>query len=355
MTAHHNEWDSSAQRGESSSLITSSSPEITAFTEQIAEMNKNFLRMCQSNQQVNMVNPSCKTCGGPHHYSECQAVGGFTQGDVYAVMGKYNMGDEILRQHIIASDAKFQLLANQMTKMEKAFNERPQGTLPSNTIPNPWEEVKVITTLSGMTLTGPSVPPPPPSSSSKEPTPASKPNEIPERNPHQPPIPYPSSFAKALAHMPKYAKMLKDLLNNKEKLLELANTPLNENCLAVLLEKLHKKLRDTGKFLIPCDFSELEECMALANLGASINLMPLSVWKKLKLPELIPTPMTLELANRLVAYPAGIAEDVFVQVGKFMFPAEFVFVDYDIDPRVPLILGRPLLRMACALVDVYGE
>ncbi|GJU62944.1 hypothetical protein Tco_1244779, partial [Tanacetum coccineum] len=84
MTAHHNEWDSSAQRGESSSLITSSSPEITAFTEQIAEMNKNFLRMCQSNQQVNMVNPSCKTCGGPHHYSECQAVGGFTQGDVYA-------------------------------------------------------------------------------------------------------------------------------------------------------------------------------------------------------------------------------------------------------------------------------
>ncbi|GKD55214.1 hypothetical protein Tco_1288601 [Tanacetum coccineum] len=133
MTTHHNEWDSSAQRGESSSSITYSSPEITALTQQIAKMNKIFLRMCQSNQQVNMVNPSCKTCGGPHHYSECQAA------------------------------------ANQMAKMEKASNERHQGTLPSNTIPNPQEEVKVITTLSGITLAGPSVPPPPSSSSySKE-------------------------------------------------------------------------------------------------------------------------------------------------------------------------------------------
>ncbi|GJV13484.1 reverse transcriptase domain-containing protein [Tanacetum coccineum] len=83
--------------------------------------------------------------------------------------------------------------------------------------------------------------------------------------------------------------------------------------------------------------------------------MPLSVWKKLMLPELIPTRMTLKLANRSVAYPAGIAEDVYVQVGKFTFPADFVVVDYDIDPRIPLILGRPFLRTARALVDVYEE
>ncbi|GJZ83655.1 reverse transcriptase domain-containing protein [Tanacetum coccineum] len=149
--------------------------------------------------------------------------------------------------------------------------------------------------------------------------------------------------------------MLKDLLTNKEKLLELANTPLNENCSVVLLRKLPEKLGDPGKYLIPCDFSELEECMALADQGASINLMPLSVWKNLMLPELVPTCMTLELANRLVTYPAGIAEDVFVQVVKFMFPADFVVVDYDVDPRVPLILGRPFLRTARALVDVHGE
>ncbi|GJY75390.1 reverse transcriptase domain-containing protein [Tanacetum coccineum] len=83
--------------------------------------------------------------------------------------------------------------------------------------------------------------------------------------------------------------------------------------------------------------------------------MPLSVWKKLSLPELTPTSMTLELANRSVTYPVGVVEDVFVKVGKFQFPADFVVVDYDVDPRVPLVLRRPFLRMARALIDVYGE
>ncbi|GJS32687.1 hypothetical protein Tco_0531069 [Tanacetum coccineum] len=225
--------------------------------------------------------------------------------------------------------------------MRKVLQERPQGGLPSNTIPNPREDIKVITTQNGMTLVGTSVPSPPPSSSKEveqdpktitdkvltestttvpplvvQPSLASRSSElppspstssvIPERNPHQPPILYPSrlnkeklqdksdiqihsflqmfkklhfniSFPEALAYMPKYAKMVKDLLTNKKKLLELVNTPLNENCSAVLLKKLPEKLGDTGRFLIPCDFQELESCMALADLGASINLMPLSV------------------------------------------------------------------------------
>nr|GEW18100.1 hypothetical protein [Tanacetum cinerariifolium] len=99
----------------------------------------------------------------------------------------------------------------------------------------------------------------------------------------------------------------------------------------------------------------LELCMALADLGVSINLMPLFVWKKLSLPDLTPTRMTPELPTRSFPYPAGIAEDIFVQVGKFTFPANFVFVDYDTDPRIPLILGRPFLRTTRALVDVHGE
>nr|GEV30563.1 reverse transcriptase domain-containing protein [Tanacetum cinerariifolium] len=123
---------------------------------------------------------------------------------------------------------------------------------------------------------------------------------------------------------------------------------------SVILKKLPKKVRDPGKFLILCDFSELK-CKALADLGASINLMPLSIWKKLGLPELISTRMTLELANRAICTPAGIARDVFVSVGKFTFPADFVIVDYESDPRVPLILGRPFLRTAHALIDVHGE
>nr|GEW67680.1 reverse transcriptase domain-containing protein [Tanacetum cinerariifolium] len=145
----------------------------------------------------------------------------------------------------------------------------------------------------------------------------------------------------------------KALLYNKEKLLELANTPLNENCSAVILKKLPEKLGDPGKFLIPCGFSKLK-CKALADLGASINLMPLFVWKKLGLPELISTRMTLELANRAICTP-GITRDVFVSVGKFTFPANFVIVDYARDPRVPLILGRPFLRTARALIEDFLE
>nr|GFB67366.1 reverse transcriptase domain-containing protein [Tanacetum cinerariifolium] len=148
--------------------------------------------------------------------------------------------------------------------------------------------------------------------------------------------------------------MLKALLSNKEKLLELANTPLNENCSAVILKKLPEKLRDPGRFLILCGFSELK-CKTLVDLGASINLRPLSVWKKLGLPELISTRMTLELANLAICAPAGIARDVFVSVGKFTFPADFIIVDYESDPRVPLILGRPFLWTARTLINVHGE
>ncbi|GJR25025.1 reverse transcriptase domain-containing protein [Tanacetum coccineum] len=148
--------------------------------------------------------------------------------------------------------------------------------------------------------------------------------------------------------------MLKSLLSNKEKLIELANTPVSENCSTVILKKLPEKLGNPGKFLIPCSFSELK-CKALADLGASINLMPLSVWKELGLPELISTRMTIELANRDFCTPKGIARDVFVPVGKFTFPADFIIVDYESDPRVPLFLGRPFLRTARALIDVHGE
>ncbi|GJS92918.1 reverse transcriptase domain-containing protein [Tanacetum coccineum] len=162
------------------------------------------------------------------------------------------------------------------------------------------------------------------------------------------------TLADALILIPKYQKMVKALLSDKEKLLELANTPLNKNCSAVILKKLPEKLGDRRKFLIPCGFSELK-CKALADLGASINLMPLFVWKKLGLPELISTRMTFELANRAICTLAGIARDVFILVGKFTFPTDFVIVDYESDPRVSLILGRPFLRTARALIDVHGE
>ncbi|GJZ89740.1 reverse transcriptase domain-containing protein, partial [Tanacetum coccineum] len=165
------------------------------------------------------------------------------------------------------------------------------------------------------------------------------------------------SFADALLLMPRFAPTIKSLLINKEKLLELAKIPLNENFSAMLLkklpEKLPEKLEDPDKFLIPCNFPGMYVCHALADLGASINLMPLSIWKKLSLPNLTPTRMTLELADRSITYPKGLTEDVFVKVGKFHFPTDFVVVDFKADPRVPLILGRSFLRTSRALIDVY--
>ncbi|GJX70651.1 reverse transcriptase domain-containing protein [Tanacetum coccineum] len=164
------------------------------------------------------------------------------------------------------------------------------------------------------------------------------------------------SLTDALILMPKFALTLKALIGNKEKLSEMARTPLNEHCSAVILNKLPEKLGDPNKFFIPCDFPGMDECLALADLGASINLMPLSVWKKLSLPKLTPTCMTLELADRSISQPIGIAEDVDVKVGKFQFPADFVVVDFDADPQVSLILGRSFLKTRHALIDVYeGE
>nr|GEZ73393.1 reverse transcriptase domain-containing protein [Tanacetum cinerariifolium]GEZ74057.1 reverse transcriptase domain-containing protein [Tanacetum cinerariifolium] len=120
-----------------------------------------------------------------------------------------------------------------------------------------------------------------------------------------------------------------------------------------VLKKLPEKLGDPGRFLIPCDFSEFDNCLALADLGASINLMPLSIWKKLKVPTLNDTKMVLELTDRTISKPTGVAENVFVKFGKFYFPADFVVLDFIADPRVPLILGRPFLSTAHAIINVH--
>nr|GEU82091.1 reverse transcriptase domain-containing protein [Tanacetum cinerariifolium] len=164
------------------------------------------------------------------------------------------------------------------------------------------------------------------------------------------------SFVDALILMPKFGPSIKSLLTNKDKLCELARTPLNEHWSLVLLKKLPKKLGDPDKFLILYDFPGKTECLALADLGASINLMLWSVWNKLPFPNLTPTYMTLELTDRLISHSVGVAEDAYVKVGTFYFSAEFVVVDFNADPRVPLILKRSFLKTGRALIDVFeGE
>ncbi|GJV03831.1 reverse transcriptase domain-containing protein [Tanacetum coccineum] len=159
----------------------------------------------------------------------------------------------------------------------------------------------------------------------------------------------------ALIEMPKFNKWLSSLLRNKEKLEEIAITTVNAECSAIIMNKVPKKLEDPRKFLILCALQELNRTSALADSGASINLLPHSIYKRLGLEALTPTRMTLELANRSITHPMGIAEDVVVRVDGFTFLADFVVVNFKPDPRVPITLGRPFLRTVKALIDLYEE
>nr|GEX41661.1 hypothetical protein [Tanacetum cinerariifolium] len=369
--------------------------------------------------QVKAVEEICVTCGGAHLYYQCLAAGGNTfpefrdniQCYVSAAAGNYNQGNPGYHPQGVANqmrplDMVKNELRNEMknsihTSLSNQTNEiknkmasllqmntastSGSGFLSGNTVANPKGKLKAITTRSGLVTDGPTVPTPPKFVTLEEdecieetcthpdlaeytikvpPPPVQNPKPPVQRNfvfhIRDSPLPnilYPSrmlkqkqqekddiqiqkfwhmfkqlhlniTLAEALVIMPKYQKMLKALISNKEKLQELENTPLNENCSAVILKKLPEKLGDPRKFLIPCGFS---------------------------LPDLIPTRMTLKLANRAICTPDGIARYVFVPVGKFTFPTDYVVVDCESDPRVSLILGRPFLRTVRALIDVHGE
>ncbi|GJX32102.1 reverse transcriptase domain-containing protein [Tanacetum coccineum] len=329
----------------------SSTPGISPDVAELKDMVKALLldkkNQTQAPAPVKVVEESCVTCGGAHNYRNCPT----TDGNVYrdsiqeyvsqAAAANFNQGNTGYRAPI----------ANQI---------RPpgSGTLPSNTITNPKVDLKGITTRSGVTYQGPTIPttfssppkvveqetevtkdtvPPTNNESTKDVQPPvvqvqpHVPNSEPVVAPVSAPMPnlkpsisyssrrnderlrekandqiekfyeifkdlsFEISLKDALILMPKFASTLKSLIGNKEKLSEMTRTPLNEHCSAVILNKLPEKLGDPRKFLIPCDFFGMDECLALADLGVSINLMPLSVWKKLSLPEITPTCMTLEL------------------------------------------------------------
>ncbi|GKB65891.1 DNA-directed DNA polymerase [Tanacetum coccineum] len=162
-------------------------------------------------------------------------------------------------------------------------------------------------------------------------------------------------FIKALAQMLKYAKFLKGLLTNKARLEEACKIIMNERCSAVLLNKLPSKEKDPGSFTIPYDIGQLHIGNALADLGASISLMPYTMYKKLGLGEPKATRMSLELADRSIQYPRGIIKNVLIKVDKFVLPIDFVILDMPEDSRVPIILGRPFLATARAMIDVFNK
>ena len=163
-------------------------------------------------------------------------------------------------------------------------------------------------------------------------------------------------FTEVINQMPNYAKFLKEILNKKRKIAEEGIVNLTATCNAVVQHKLPAKMKDPGSFTIPCSIGKYEFKKALCDSGASINLMPLSMVQRLSLGELTPTAITLQIADKSMAQPEGVLEDVLVKVGKFIFPVDFVIMKMEEDTQVPLLLGRPFLATGAALIDVQkGE
>ena len=163
-------------------------------------------------------------------------------------------------------------------------------------------------------------------------------------------------FGEALNQIPLYAKFMKELLTGRKRPKDDENIALSENCSAIIQRKLPLKLKDLGAFTIPCSIGLVKIGKALCDLGASINLMPLSMMKKLGCREPKPTRMTLTLVDRSISYPFGVLEDVLVKVNELVFPTDFVILDMAEDEEMPLILRKPFLATGFALIDVeMGE
>ncbi|XP_062086086.1 uncharacterized protein LOC133792186 [Humulus lupulus] len=306
-----------------------------------------------------------------------------------SLMKDYMAKNDAVIQSQVASLRNLEI---QMGQLANELRNRPQGTLPSDT-ENPRrdgkEQCKVVTLRSGKNLElheekdkRKNEPTSIQIGEEKRENSASSAAEITqnatasvqqsaaEKCLSKPPPPFPQRFQKqqqdgqfrrfldvlkqlhiniplveALEQMPNYAKFFKNILTKKRRLGEFETV-------AMLKSKIPPKLRDPGIFTIPCSIGGRDVGRALCDLGASINLMPMSIFKKLGIGEARPTTVTLQLADLSMAHPEGKIEDVLVQVDKFIFPADFIILDYEVDRDVPIILGRPFLATGRTLIDV---
>ncbi|XP_070042524.1 uncharacterized protein [Nicotiana tomentosiformis] len=204
-----------------------------------------------------------------------------------------------MQEKVKAHDSAIKGIEIQLGQLSMALNNLPQGTLPADTHVNPKEQ-------------GPK---------------------------------------QLMAEMPGYAKMMKDLISRKFDFQDLPMVTLTQTCRIVVTRPTSVKLSDRGSFTISCTIGNYAFAKALCDLGASINLMPLAIYKRLGIGRARPTSMLLQLADRTVKRPSSILDDVLVQVGKFVFPANFVILDCRVDEEIPIILGRPFLATGRALID----
>ncbi|KAG9442126.1 hypothetical protein H6P81_017980 [Aristolochia fimbriata] len=357
---------------------TSVKAQLDALQQQIASLQQ---------KPTHVVASICELCGGGHADYECQGFkplpANEQQKELLATKAELEEEKKLNRAmyaELQSLRQSFTLLTTQVNHLNQGAYERSRGALPSNSEVNPKEQVKAITLRSGKTLEElqpkeqPAIeeeqnqkgeeeqrrekvssPASPRKKKGKDALPIT---DIDVRN-----LPYPSraktdilesSFARfleifknlqiniplieAVRQMPLYGKFLKEVISEKKKTEEQGTILQNENCSAILINKLPTKLKDPGSFTTPCEISSNKFANALWDLGASVNLMPLSLCRYLKLGEPQETRITLQFADRSTKIPEGVMEDVLVKIQDFIYPHDFVVLDMEVDKYLPIIL-----------------
>ncbi|XP_015960472.1 uncharacterized protein LOC107484398 [Arachis duranensis] len=254
-------------------------------------------------------------------------------------------------------DATMRNLKRQAGQLPRQLAKRPTNAFPSDTIPNPREECKDVQLRSGKIVgeyikdinkeaKKPREDDKIDYKNDKEAQPSKKGKEVMKKLEISIPL------AEALEQMPLYAKFLKELISKKRSWQEKETVVLTQECSAIIQKGLPPKLKDPGSFLIPCTIGNMAIDKALCDLGASINLMPLFMMKKLMIEEVKPIRMSLQLADISLKIPNEVVENLLVKVGKFIFPSDFVILNMDEEGNNSIILGRPFLATARVIIDV---
>ncbi|KAL5550248.1 hypothetical protein UlMin_000424 [Ulmus minor] len=359
MAENNNQWHSErviAKRPAAVNEIDS----VNVLSAQVAALSRKMDSL--SSKLESKPTAECDLCGGNHARGFKPSSSSYQpqekkQTDLEGILGKFI---EESRTNFRNQEAINRDIQNQLGQLSKQIAERSQGSLPSDTI-NPKEHAKAITLRSGKEVEKPRKPEKKKEESKEKPSTSQDVQPLIKKKLDNQfdkfleifkKLHINIPFAEMLEQMPKYAKFMKEILSKKRKLGDYETVMLNEECSAVLQRKLPQKLKDPGSFTIPCTIGSCNFDKVLCDLGASINLMPLSVFRKLGLGEVKPTSISLQLADRSVKYPRGVIEDVLIKVDKFIFPADFVVLDMEEDREIPLILGRPFLATGRTLIDV---
>nr|GEV82586.1 retrovirus-related Pol polyprotein from transposon 17.6 [Tanacetum cinerariifolium] len=351
--------------------ISGISPDVAELKDMVKALLLDIKGQNQSPASVKVVEESCVTSGGAHSYRNCPTTDGPVyqplvfqpptyQAPAYQALAPQTQGvsKEDFSAYVKVNDAVMknmqtqgQNMQNQLTNLtdlitkfvnSNSASTSSSGTLPSNTIANPKSDLNDITTRSGVSYDGPEATKDTVNPTNNGNTEDVQPQAVQSKSSVLIPKPVTSPISEpAIAPVSASKPNLKASIpypsrRNDERNREKANNQI---------EKFYQIFKDMS----------MAECLTLANLSASINLMPFSMWKRLSLPDLTPTCMTLELADRSISRPVGVAEDVYVKVGSFQFLTDFVVVDFDADPRVPLILERSFLMTGRDLIDVFKD